>query len=66
MSAGRPRKKCEKLSLLGWWYFCLGSGFLLLGFQRLLTGEKIWLVLLRWVLSVGFFVLAYAEFHRQP
>jgi hypothetical protein len=48
--------------LLGWWYLCIGTGFVLLGFSRLLKGELLWLIGLRCALATGFFALAYFEF----
>lgn len=55
------QEKFKFFSLLEWWYLSLGAGFLLMGFFRLIHGEKFWLVLLRWVLAAGFLALAYIE-----
>jgi hypothetical protein len=52
--------------LLGWWYVSIGAGFVLLGINRLLMGERLWLVLLRWAIAVGFFVLGWFELRRRP
>jgi hypothetical protein len=43
--------------LLGWWYVCIGGGFLLLGIRSLLYGERLWLILLRWAIAAGFVFL---------
>jgi hypothetical protein len=43
--------------LLGWWYVCIGAGFLLLGVRSLLAGELFWLILLRWAIAAGFVFL---------
>ena len=51
----------DKHRLLGLWYLCIGAGFMLLGLARLLKGEVFGSVALRWVLSVGFFALAWFE-----
>jgi hypothetical protein len=55
----------NKRRLLGWWYLCIGAGFALLGFSRLLKGEVLWLSGLRWVLAVGFIALAYLELRSR-
>lgn len=47
--------------LLGWWYVSIGAGFVLLGVNRLLHGDRSWLVTLRWVIAAGFFLLGYIE-----
>ncbi len=47
------------MRLLGWWYVCIAVGFLLLGLHRLLIGEPQWLVILRWIVALGFLILAY-------
>ena len=43
------------------WYFCIGAGFLLLGFRALIAKEPLWTVILRWVIAAGFFVLSLLE-----
>ena len=55
----------RKHRLLGWWYLCIGAGFVLLGFSRLLKGELLWLIALRWVLAAGFFALACFELRTR-
>jgi hypothetical protein len=55
----------EKHRLLGWWYFCIATGLLLLGFSRQLRGESFWLIALRYVVAAGFFALAYLELHTN-
>ena len=59
-------EKFKFFSLLGWWYLCLGAGFLLMGFYRLIHGERVWLVFLRWVLAAAFWALAYTEKRSTP
>ncbi len=61
MPAHTWHEKFKFFSLLVWWYLCLGAGFLLMGFYRLIHGERFWLVLLRWMLAAGFLALAYFE-----
>jgi hypothetical protein len=55
------QEKFKFFTLLGWWYLCLGTGFLLMGLYRLIHGERFWLVFLRWVLAAAFWALAYTE-----
>ncbi|MFN8006190.1 MAG: hypothetical protein U0V70_04030 [Terriglobia bacterium] len=51
--------KFKSLTRMGLWYLCLGTGFFLMGFYRLIHGEKLWLVVLRWLLALGFWLLAF-------
>jgi hypothetical protein len=44
-----------------WWYFSIALGFVLLGVNRALAGEKAWLIALRFVIAAGFAALGYAE-----
>jgi hypothetical protein len=46
----------------GWWYATIASGFALLAINRAIVGEKLWLVGVRVVISLGFGLLAYMEF----
>ena len=46
----------------GWWYAAIAVGFALLAANRALVGEKLWLVGVRVVISLGFGLLAYMEF----
>lgn len=43
--------------LFAWWYFAISAGFLLLGINRWLLGERLVLVLLRFLIAIGFLVL---------
>ncbi len=49
---------------LGWWYLSIGAGFLLLGVNRLLMHDRSWLVMLRWLIAAGFFLLGSLELRR--
>ncbi|MCL4401879.1 MAG: hypothetical protein M1436_04315 [Acidobacteria bacterium] len=51
----------KRARLLGWWYLSIGAGFFLLGLYYLLLGQALWTILLRWVISAGFFMLGFAE-----
>jgi hypothetical protein len=44
-----------------WWYAAIGAGFVLLAIQRLVIGERGWLIPLRLVIAAGFFALAWFE-----
>jgi len=46
----------------GWWYAAIAAGFALLAINRAMVGEKLWLVCVRVVISLGFGLLAYMEF----
>jgi hypothetical protein len=41
----------------GYWYLCIGLGFVLLGLRNLLVGAPAWTVVLRWIIALGFIVL---------
>jgi len=47
--------------LYAWWYFTIALGFLLLAINRMLVGEKTWLIVLRLVIAAGFAALGYME-----
>jgi len=47
---------------MAWWYASIGGGFILLAAYRLLLGEAVWLIALRFVIAAGFFALAAFEF----
>lgn len=44
-----------------WWYFAIALGFLLLGINKMLVGEKLWLIGIRLGISAGFAALGYLE-----
>ncbi|HEX8985595.1 MAG TPA: hypothetical protein VF767_09195 [Bryobacteraceae bacterium] len=58
-------KQTRRTRLFGWWYASIGAGFMLLGVSRLLAGERMMLVVLRWLIGAGFFALAYFELGRR-
>jgi hypothetical protein len=43
--------------LFAWWYFAIAAGFVLLDIKGLLFGERIWLIILRLAIAVGFLAL---------
>jgi hypothetical protein len=47
--------------LYAWWYLTIALGFLLLAINRMLVGEKTWLIVLRVVIAAGFAALGYME-----
>jgi hypothetical protein len=40
-------------------------GFFLLGVHKILTGDKFWLIAIRFVIAAGFGALAYLEHRSQ-
>jgi len=60
-----PGKKRTRRRLYAVWYFCIGVGFLLLGFRAYLLGATFWTVVLRWIIAVGFCLLAWLELRRK-
>jgi hypothetical protein len=42
-----------------WWYFAIGAGFVLLGINRWLLGERMLLVALRFGIAAGFVALGW-------
>jgi hypothetical protein len=55
----------KRSRVLGWWYLSIGAGFLLLGLNRLLIGDRSWLAALRWLIAAGFFLLGALEVRRN-
>ena len=45
--------------LFAWWYFAIAAGFTLLAVNRWLLGERMWLILLRLGIAVGFLILGW-------
>jgi uncharacterized membrane protein len=58
--AGGTQKR-RSSALLGWWYLTIGAGFALLGVSRMVVGESLWGVGLRWVIAAGFLLLGLWE-----
>ena len=55
-----------KTRLFAWWYFAIGAGFVLLGVNRWLLGERISLVGLRFVIAAGFLILGGLTWRSTP
>ena len=51
-------KKIRRARMLGWWYMCIGGGFILLAIRSALRGDALWSVALRFVIALGFGALA--------
>ena len=49
-----------RTKLFAWWYFAIATGFVLLAINRLLVGERMWLIILRFAIALGFLLLGYA------
>ena len=47
---------------MAWWYAAISVAFLLLAIGRAITGEKLWLIVVRLIISAGFAILAAFEF----
>jgi hypothetical protein len=45
--------------LFAWWYFAIGAGFFLLDVRGLIFGERMWLIILRLAIAIGFVALGY-------
>ena len=54
-----------KKRLYAWWYFTIALGFLLLAINKVLVGEKLWLIAIRVAIALGFAALGYPEL-RSP
>ena len=46
----------------GWWYLCIGLGFLLLAIVHILRGAGLAVTALRLVIAIGFALLASMQF----
>ena len=51
--------------LFAWWYYTIAAGFLLLAINRWLLGERMWLVLLRLAIAIGFLLLGWATWRSK-
>jgi hypothetical protein len=60
----RILKIVRRERLLAWWYACIGVAFVLLGARSAVQGDLIWKVVFRFVIAVGFVVLAVGTFRR--
>ena len=43
--------------LFAWWYFAIAAGFVLLGINRWMLGERMFLIVLRFLIAAGFLIL---------
>ena len=55
------KRRSLRSTLFGWWYVMIGLGFLLLAVNRILIGGVPWLIGIRFVIAIGFFLLGYLE-----
>jgi hypothetical protein len=51
-------KRSRRTRMLGWWYVCIGVAFTLLAVRSILRGDPLWSIVIRFLISVGFFALA--------
>ena len=54
-----------RTKLFAWWYFAIAAGFVLLAINRLLVGERMWLIMLRFAIALGFLLLGYATLRSK-
>jgi hypothetical protein len=54
-----------RTKLFAWWYFAIAAGFVLLGINRLMVGERMWLIMLRFLIAAGFLLLGYATLRSK-
>jgi hypothetical protein len=54
-----------RTKLFAWWYFAIAAGFVLLAINRWLVGERMWLIMLRFLIAAGFLLLGYATFRSR-
>ncbi len=52
--------------LFAWWYFAIAAGFTLLGINRWMMGERMLLIILRFVIAVGFLLLGWVTLRSNP
>ena len=52
--------------LFAWWYFAIAAGFVLLAINRMLMHERVWLIVLRLGIAVGFLLLGWATLRSAP
>ena len=45
--------------MLGWWFVCIGTGFILLLIRGLLLGQRPWISGVRAVIAAGFLLLGW-------
>jgi hypothetical protein len=50
-------RKGFRTRLFAWWYFTIAAGFTLLGINRWMLGDRMWLVVLRFIIAAGFLIL---------
>lgn len=50
----------DRNQLFGWWYVCIGIGFVLLALRTYIAGSGVLPILLRAVIAAGFIILGAA------
>ncbi len=51
--------------LFAWWYFAIAAGFVLLAVNRWMLGERMWLIILRFAIAIGFLALGWGTWKSQ-
>jgi hypothetical protein len=54
-----------KARLFAWWYFAIAGGFFLLDVRAWLTGERMFLIILRLAISAGFLALGWGTWKSR-
>jgi protein-S-isoprenylcysteine O-methyltransferase Ste14 len=65
-NASSANKKRRRARMFAWWYVCIGAAFVLLGVRSVLRSDPIWAVGIRFVIAIGFAVLAAGTFRGYP
>jgi len=55
-------RKNHTARMLAWWYVCIGGAFTLLAVRSALRGDRLWQVVIRLVIAIGFVALAAGTF----
>ena len=51
--------------MVAWWYAAIATGFLLLALNRVVLGDRSWLIGVRLTIAAGFGALAAMEFRSR-
>lgn len=54
-----------KAQLFAWWYFAIGGGFFLLDIRGWMVRERMWLIILRLAIAVGFLALGFGTWKSR-
>jgi hypothetical protein len=57
--------KSLRTRLFAWWYFAIAAGFVLLGVNRWMLGERTILLVLRFGIAAGFLILGFLTWRSK-